>query len=55
MEEVVGSIPTRSTKQSWAFLDLQIPANDPPISPQIGRLLLLKDTGEDSLRPGICS
>ena len=53
MEEVVGSIPTRSTNQPSVLLNLQIPANNPPISPQNGRLLILEDTGEDSPRTEI--
>ena len=50
-----GSLETASTtKQSSVFLNLQIKANNPPISPQIARLLLLKDTGEDSPRTEVC-
>jgi hypothetical protein len=49
-----GSIPTRSTKQFYSFLSLQIIANNPSISPQNARFLLVKDTGENSLRVEIC-
>jgi hypothetical protein len=49
-----GSLSTRSTKQSCVFLNLQIIASHPQISPQNGRLLLLKDTGEESPRTEIC-
>jgi hypothetical protein len=40
--------------QSSVLLSLQIPVNNPQISPQNGRLLLLKDTGENSPRTEIC-
>ena len=54
METERGSLETASTtNQSCVFLGLQIPANNPLISPQNGRLLLLKDTGEDSPRTEI--
>ena len=56
METERGSLETASTtKQSSLFLNLQIIASNPQISPQNARLLPLKDTGEDSPRTEICS
>ena len=56
MDTETGSLETASTtKQSYVFLNRQIIASNPLISPQNGRLLLLKDTGEDSPRAEICS
>jgi hypothetical protein len=54
MELERGSLETAgTTMQSYVFLDLQMSANNPPISPQFGRVLLLKDTGEYSPRTAI--
>ncbi len=55
MDTERGSLETAfTTIQSSVFLNLQIIANNPSISPQNECLLLLKDTGEDSPRTEIC-